>query len=202
MGIPFPHVLLVLQVITQELLENKGTNGLNEEDQRQLQILPEAEKQVQTVMEKSNPLYDMTVLIVYWIRTRPNRKKSPFLIRHHMVQLVNTMLTREEKVTLLETLSKLSVQYSQVIEKLVDKEFNDSRFLFRKFQNTNQSTLFQVETRPEHFLIEIRFVYALLNAWCRPPSVKGLHTLSSLTHMPPLYFPKQRTTTKRKRSQE
>ena len=198
MGIPFPHVLLVLQVITQELLENKGTNGLSEEDQLQLQILPEAEKQVQTVMEKNNPLYDMTVLMVYWVRTRPNRKKSPFLIRHHMVQLVNTMLTREEKIQLLETLSKLSFQYRQVIQTLVDKEFKDSRLFFRKFQNTNKSTLFQVETRPENFLIEIRYVYALLNTWCRHPSVKSLHTLSSLTHMPPLHFPKR--TTKRKRS--
>lgn len=78
MGIPFSHVLFVLQVITQELLENKSTNGLCAEDEAQLHILPEAEKEVLTVLKKNDPLYDWAVLIVYWIRTKPNRKKSPF----------------------------------------------------------------------------------------------------------------------------
>lgn len=86
MGIPIPHVLFVLRVITKELLDNKGTNGLHQDDEKQLEILPEAELEVQKVMEKGDPLYDITVLMVYWIRTKPNRKASPFLIRHHMVQ--------------------------------------------------------------------------------------------------------------------
>jgi len=106
-----------------------------------------------------------------------------------MVQLLKTMLTKEEKTTLMETLSTLSLDYREVIQTLVDKEqlFPFSKLFFRKFQNTNQSTLFQVTSRPANLLIEIRFVYALLNTWCRSSSSKGLHTLSSMTRM---HFPK------------
>jgi hypothetical protein len=197
MGIPFPHVLTVLRVITKELLDHKDTNGLRHEDEEQLKILPEAEREVEDVLPGSDPLHDLTVLVVYWLKTRPHRKASPFLIRHHMVQLLKTMLTMEEKERLLEIVTTINMSYREVIKTLLTSHYNSAtKLYFRQLQNTNKSTLFQVESRPASLLIEIRFVYALLNHWLR--SVESLYTLTSLCEMPPLSSRPSRHTTRKR----
>ena len=98
------------------------------------------------------------------------------------------MLTMEEKERLLEIVTTINMSYREVIKTLLTSQYNSAtKLYFRQLQNTNKSTLFQVESRPASLLIEIRFVYALLNHWLR--SVESLHTLTSR--------PSRRTTRKR-----
>jgi hypothetical protein len=176
LGIPFYHVLDVLHILATEI---GRANSLREEDRVQLQIFLDAEKDVaRCINKKDATVYIMAVVLVYWIRTKANRKASPFIFRHYMTYLLK-ILTPYQKQIVVDCLHEISPTYIDVVGMLRlmgDYQLHTNRI--SSYQNVGTTTIYEMKSNI--ILVEIRFMYALLDTWCESD---GLHTLGTLSRM-------------------
>jgi len=182
LGIPFHQVLHVLRLLTAEMLQR--ADSLHAEDRQQLDIFLNAETDVaRHVAKEDATVYTMAVMLVYWIRTKANRKASPFIFRHYMTSLIKQILSPEETQRLVDVLHMISPEYNDVfgILRLMALYHMDQRRI-RHYQKTGPITTYEMKSNI--ILVEIRFVYALLDTWCRTDN--GFHTLGALSRMPSL----------------
>jgi hypothetical protein len=182
LGIPFHQVLHVLRLLTAEMLQR--ADSLHAEDRQQLDIFLNAETDVaRHVAKEDATVYTMAVMLVYWIRTKANRKASPFIFRHYMTSLIKQILSPEETQRLVDVLHMISPEYNDVfgILRLMALYHMDQRRI-RHYQKTGPITTYEMKSNI--ILVEIRFVYALLDTWCRTDN--GFHTLGALSRMPGL----------------
>jgi hypothetical protein len=181
LGIPFYHVLDVLRILATEL---ERTRSLHEEDRQQLRIFLDAEKDVTKCVEKNDAtVYTMAVILVYWIRTRANRKASPFIFRHYMTSLLRQILSPDEKQRLIICLHTISPTYTEVVGMLrLMGDYQRSPREISSYQNVGTTTIYEMKSNI--ILVEIRFMYAFLDTWCTTDN--GLHTLGALSRIPAL----------------
>jgi hypothetical protein len=182
LGIPFHHVLHVLRILAAEMLQR--ASSLREDDRLQLHIFLDAETEVARHIEKEDAtVYTMAVILVYWIRTKANRKASPFIFRHYMTSLIKQIPSPEETQRVVDVLHRISPEYNEVLGILrLMALYNLDQRRIRHYQKTGPITTYEMKSNI--ILVEIRFVYALLDTWCRTDN--GFHTLGALSRMPSL----------------
>jgi len=179
LGIHIHHILHVLHIICAELFTQ---TTLHDEDQVQLRIFLEAEKDVARHLEKEDiTVYTMAVILVYWIRTKDNSEVPLFIFQHHMTLIVKHIIVNSsDKQKLTDGIQKICPEYCHIVFDLFMCASQD-----KISQHDEDVDAIMIYGMHNGFIfINIKFAYALLDTWCATDN--GLHTLGALCRIPDL----------------
>jgi len=172
MCVSLMDIIKVMAILTDEC--KRHFNKLDPNDQQQLLIFPTIIEELvkiignKALIKQFSSSYIICILLIYSFRTRKNRKASPFLIRHYMVNLINLLSELEQEI-MGEWINSFQddemTDYTSFIyaNLRLQRDPKQLKSMMDQHQNNFTSTIFSLKN--QFICFEFRYLYALLKAW-------------------------------------